>query len=245
MLELQARLQEATMPWRVEMEQLKKTWEVVGGSLYFDTLKTYSALSKLTSMPYSSVFIPFMDEDEVDEKATPVESVNDNTESLELLADYSTKAADVNRINQEDLEYFRSRSEEIVNAIANTDFEDGMENDVTELIGKYVRRNKFAAYIWLNDLFSTNLPNTSFIEGLLRTIAMVTEKGDETTLLPIVIAGLRSQVSSEQEAAIMVIEEWRTKECLDAMKTTDFGNGWLKVYADKVMQELEKEQTLW
>ena len=243
MLELQTRLQEVTMPWKTEMDQLLKTWENVGGSLHFDTLKTYSELLKLASIPYSPVFIPFMDEDEVDDETNTLVSVNDNTESVELLADYSTRAADVNRINQEDLEYFRSRSEEIVNAIASTDFEDGMENDVTELIGKYVRRNKFAAYIWLNDLFSSNLLNTSFVEGLLRTIAMVTEKGDETTLLPIVLAGLRSQVSSEQEAAIMVIEEWRTKECLDAMKTTDFGNGWLKVYADKVMQELEKEQT--
>ena len=39
----------------------------------------------------------------------------------------------------------------------------------------------------------------------------------------------------------MVIEEWRTKECLDALKTTQFGTGWIKTYAEKVMSELEEE----
>ena len=125
--------------------------------------------------------------------------------------------------------------------MANTDFEDGMENDVTELMKAFIRRNKFATYIWLNELYSQNLNNLPFVEGLLRTIAMVTEKGDETSLLPIVVAGLRSQESSEQEAAIMVVEEWRTKDCLDAMKTANFGEGWLKTYADKVMDELEND----
>ena len=146
-----------------------------------------------------------------------------------------------NKRNYEDLEYYRSRSEEMVSAMANTDFEDGMDNDVTDLMGSYIKRNKFATYIWLNELYSQNLNNLPFVEGLLRTIAMVTEKGDETSLLPIVIAGLRSQEKSEQEAAIMVVEEWRTKDCLEAMKSANFGDGWLKTYADKVMKELEKD----
>lgn len=242
LLELQTQLQKVTMPWMAELEQFKKTWEAFDSQLYYDSLEATSGLSKITSgLKMPSVYIPLMDEDIVDEEKAPISSTNDNTEVVVSLADYNTRAVDVNQLNYEDLEYFRSRSEEMVNAMANTDFEDGMDNDVTELMESYIRRNKFAAYIWLNELYGQNLKNLRFVEGLLRTIAMVTEKGDENSLMPIVVAGLRSQESSEQEAAIMVVEEWRTKECLQAMKTADFGDGWLKVYADKVMCEIEKE----
>ena len=116
-----------------------------------------------------------------------------------------------------------------------------MDNDVIELIRSYIKKNKSATYNWLNELYSKNLKNSPLIEGLLRTLAMVTERGDENSLLPIVISGLRSGVASEQESAIMVIEEWRTKECLDALKTTQFSTGWIKTYAEKVMHELEEE----
>lgn len=241
LLELQTQLQKVTLPWMTELDELKKTWEVVDSHLYFDALKATSALSKtISGLSIPSVYIPLMDEDVVDEEQPPFSS-GDSTEVVVSLADYNTRAVDVNQLNYEDLEYFRSRSEEMVNAMANTDFEDGMDNDVTELMESYIRRNKFAVYIWLNELYGQNLKNLPFVEGLLRTIAMVTEKGDENSLMPIVVAGLRSQESSEQEAAIMVVEEWRTKECLQAMKTADFGDGWLKVYADKVMCEIEKE----
>ena len=70
---------------------------------------------------------------------------------------------------------------------------------------------------------------------------MVTEKGDETMLLPIVIAGLRSGISSEQEAALMVIEEWRTKECFAALKSVAFQSDWIADYAQMVKSELEEE----
>lgn len=240
-LELQTQLQKITIPWMTELKQLKKTWEIVDNQLYFDTLKATSALSKITSgLTIPSVPIPLIDEDVADEECITFSS-DDNTKLVVSLADYSTRAVDVNKLNCEDLEYFRSRSEEMANAMANADFEDGMDNDVTEMMKVYIRRNKFASYIWLNELYSQNLKNLPFVEGLLRTIAMVTEKGDETSLLPIVVAGLRSQESSEQEAAIMVVEEWRTKDCLEAMKTANFGEGWLKTYADKVMKELEKD----
>jgi hypothetical protein len=79
------------------------------------------------------------------------------------------------------------RSKEVVDAIVNTDFEDGMENDVTELIHSYIDRNKSAAYNWLHELYSKNFTNTVLVEGLLRTLVLVTEKGDENSLLPIVI----------------------------------------------------------
>ena len=238
--DMQEAFQKISKPWYSELEQSRKVWESLNHSIYTDAMKTFSEMSKLAQAPgYSSFYFPMMDEDVVEECDFLIDE--DITEEVETSAIYSTRAIDINKLNQEDLEYFRTRSDEVSNAILRTDFEDGMDNDVTELIRSYIKKNKSAAYNWLNELYSKNLKNASLIEGLLRTLAMVTERGDENSLLPIVIAGLRSGVTSEQEAAIMVIEEWRTKECLDALKTTQFGTGWIKTYAEKVMSELEEE----
>lgn len=238
--DMQEAFQKISKPWYSELEQSRKAWESLNHSIYSDAMKTFSEMSKLAQAPgYSSFYFPMMDEDVVEECDFLIDE--DITEEVETSAIYSTRAIDINKLNQEDLEYFRTRSDEVSNAILRTDFEDGMDNDVTELIRSYIKKNKSAAYNWLNELYSKNLKNASLIEGLLRTLAMVTERGDENSLLPIVIAGLRSGVTSEQEAAIMVIEEWRTKECLDALKTTQFGTGWIKTYAEKVMSELEEE----
>ena len=106
---------------------------------------------------------------------------------------------------------------------------------------EFICKNKFVAYNWLNEIYSCNITNIGLIEGLLRTISLVTEKGDEAILLPIVISGLRSNNISEQEAAIMVVEEWRTKECLEALQISSFDSKMVENYAIKVMEELKKE----
>ena len=238
--EMQEVVQKMSKPWYSELELTRKVLESLNHSIYSDAMKTFSEISKLAQVPgYSSFYFPQVDEDVAEERDLLADE--DITEEVETSAIYSTRANDINKLNQEDLEYFRTRSDEVANAILRTDFEDGMDNDVTELIRSYIKKNKSAAYNWLNELYSKNLKNSSLIEGLLRTLAMVTERGDENSLLPIVIAGLRSGVTSEQEAAIMVIEEWRTKECLDALKTSLFTPGWIKTYAEKVMKELEEE----
>ena len=64
-------------------------------------------------------------------------------------------------------------------------------------------------------------------------------------MLTIVVSGLRSEVSAEQEAAIMVIEEWRTKECLEAIRSVHkFASDMIEDYAKMVADELEEELTL-
>ena len=91
-------------------------------------------------------------------------------------------------------------------------------------------------------MYSKNLNKPIIVEGILRTLAMITEIGDENILLPIVVAGLRSEVSAEQEAAIMVIEEWRTKECLEAIRSVHrYASDIIKNYAMMVAEELKEE----
>ena len=42
----------------------------------------------------------------------------------------------------------------------------------------------------------------------------------------------------------MVIEQWRTKNCLDALQITNFSSVWLKEYAKQIEAELIEELCL-
>lgn len=70
---------------------------------------------------------------------------------------------------------------------------------------------------------------------------MVVNKNDADIMLSMVTAGLASSFSEDQEAAIMVVEKWRTKDCLDAMTHTSYGSDWLNEYAMQVVEELKDE----
>ena len=230
--------------WKPAIESYTKFLQSMNLGAYNRIMKTYSSLTELYKLPDfldGTNFLRPDTEDGAEDDWEKVVFFSTSEESECESADYSTRSVDINKANQEDLEYFRSRSMEIVNALKYADFEDGMDNDVTELIRSFVKRNKSATYNWLNDIYGRNHQDNAFVEGLLRTLAMVTEKGDETMLLAIVIAGLRSGISSEQEAALMVIEEWRTKECLEALKDCNYASQWISIYAGKVQEELEGE----
>ena len=147
--------------------------------------------------------------------------------------------------NQEDLELFRAHNDGLVDAIEHTTFEDGKDNDVTLLVKSFVRRNPAMAYQWLHELFMSNQTTPVIMAGLLRTLSMVSEKGSESIVLDMVKVGLSSGDSSVQEAAIMVIEEWRTEKCLVALRQEkSFASEWLEKYATLVAHELDEELSL-
>lgn len=231
-------------PWNPAIESYTKIIQSMNLGTYDWIMKTYSSQTELYKEPVfhdGTSFLRPDTEDGTEDDSERIVFFSTSKNCKYESADYSTRSVDINKVNQEDLEYFRSRSKEIVNALKYTDFEDGMDNDVTELIRSFVKRNKSATYNWLNDIYGRNHQDNAFVEGLLRTLAMVTEKGDETMLLAIVIAGLFSGISSEQEAALMVIEEWRTKECYEVLKSVSFQSDWIADYAQMVKSELEEE----
>lgn len=242
--DMQELIRKMSMPWASAVESASKSLH----SLYLDSLsevmKAYSSLAELYRIPdylASSGLLRFDYEDGLTNEETP--SLSDSTrEDVAMVVSYNTNADDVNKTNQEFLDYLRTRTEEIASAISHTDFEDGMDNEITLLVKNFARENKSATYNWLDELYSKYLSDSTIVEGVLRTLAMITEKGDENILLPIVIAGLRSEKSAEQEAAIMVIEEWRTKECLEALRSVHrFDSDLIKNYAMMVAEELQEE----
>lgn len=235
-----------SMPWMTAVESVSQSLQPLNLDALSEAMRVYSSLTELYRIPESIVSFKLLRYDYEDglysdEKQT----ISDATqEDVHTVVSYNTSATDINKTNQEYLEYLRTRTEEVASAIAHTEFEDGMDNDVTLLVKDFARMNKSATYNWLDELYSKNLNRSIVVEGILRTLAMITEKGDENILLPIVVAGLRSEVSAEQEAAIMVIEEWRTKECLEAIRSVHkFASDMIEDYAKMVADELEEELT--
>ena len=156
----------------------------------------------------------------------------------------STETRDVNLVNQEFYSFLASYSQAFIQNLKVTDFEDGVENFASREIRRFIKHNEFVTYTWLNTIFSNNQKDPDIIAGLLRIIGMVVEQDHSDMLLPIVKAGLADTNSKTQEAAIMVIEQWRTKNCLDALQTTFFSYLWLKEYAETIESELIEELAL-
>lgn len=226
--------------WMTSLEDISRTFNSLYLDVYSEPLMGYTTFAELYRTPdfrdrSALMRLDFRDGIKEEENS----SANDE---IFISSTESTGVDDINKANQEYLDYLRSRTEEIAISISHTVFDDGMDNDVTLLIKSFAKKNKSVTYNWLNELYSKNLNNPIVIHGILRSIAMITELGDENVLLPIVVASLRSDNSLEQEAAIMVVEEWRTKECLDAIcSVPTFSSKIITDYANMVKEELKEE----
>lgn len=242
---LQDMTQQFEQPWKPVMESYGKIMQKMDLAVYGRIMETYSSLADLYRVPDYFDGTRFLRPDTEDgaeeDSAQDVFASTHEAKRREKTA-YTTGSVDINKANQEYLDYLRTRTDEIANAIMHTEFEDGMDNDITLLIKSFARTNKSATYNWLDELYSKNVNIPVVVQGILRTLAMITEKGDENILLPMVVASLRSENSAEQEASIMVIEEWRTKECLDAISTVPrFSSDLIADYAKMVIEELKEE----
>ena len=130
---------------------------------------------------------------------------------------------------------------DLLGLLKHTDFEDGMNNAAIDYVRIFLKKNYFVTISWLNIIYSENQNDQEILSALLRVIAMTIKKEDSNKLLPLVKAGLNEQNVNTQESAIIVIEQWRTKECLLALESTKFESRMIKEYADEVKKELIKE----
>lgn len=205
-------------------------------------------LSRLNTIPFSanipqsSLYVAHDEEDIINEECV---SVSDNVSSSRIVkrtSKDSTSSADMNRINEEFRVSLFKRTQTFIWTLKHTDFEDGIENDIIKEIEGYIKMNKFVTYLWLHSIYAKNQKDTDILAGLLRIIGMTVEKEDIDMLLTMVKAGLSDSQSKTQEAALMVIEQWRTQNCLTALETApNFSSSWISDYAEQIKLELKKE----
>lgn len=156
-----------------------------------------------------------------------------------------TDSADINRINREYRNSLDKITSDFLVMLKREDFEDGMENDSIKTMRGFLNQNEAVTYLWMHSLFTRNEDDPRIVSGLLRIISMTVKHEDIDSLMPIVLAALRSGNSYEQEAAVMVIEEWRTAKCRDVLRDSldknHFQTDILRDYAETVYSELREE----
>ena len=153
----------------------------------------------------------------------------------------STDSNDIEMQNRKVFAQLQKYTLTFVRILKRTDFEDGMTNYVSDVVEDFIKSNSFVTYSWLSTIYSNYQKDAVVLAGLLRIIELTIRNEDVDILLPIVKAGLADKSSMVQEAAIMVIEQWRTKNCLDALETATFHSKMIEVYANQIIEELKEE----
>lgn len=153
----------------------------------------------------------------------------------------STSTPDINAANNAFETFLNKKTSSFIWNLLHIDFEDGVSNDIIEEVKHYLNENKYVTVCWIYSLFSQNQTNQDVLAALLRIVAMCINVKDADKLMPMVIAGLNQPSSKTQEAALAVIEEWRTEPCLHALQNLEAHSNWIKKYATIVKQELEEE----
>lgn len=167
----------------------------------------------------------------------------ENTGSKSRIRNGSTSPTNINKQNKEFYNALKRITPSFVDSMKLQEFEDGEGNEITRQVEGFIKENSFVTYNWFSYIFSSFQNDPSVITPLLRIICMTVADGEEDCLIPIVIAGLSNPSSDSQEAAIMVIENWRTKNCYDALVNAIpyFNSEWMKSYGTAVLEELRKE----
>ena len=159
---------------------------------------------------------------------------------LQASEDWTSTEA-INQKNESDKKEFDKQSYKFLYLLRHTVFEDGMDNEATLFFQEMQGRNKFVAICWLQEFWSEHQDEAAVVEGIVRIIGRITDKAYWKPLMSIVRSGLTDKSKPVQEASIMVVESWRTLACYQALKQTQFVDGWIKDYATEVMLELEDE----
>ncbi len=210
---------------QVYLEQLQK-----GELRKIEPLQLTALLYSLTANDNNSTATASCEYADTTAKKRP----NQNIEELT-----STEA--INRKNEEDKKLFDKHSYQFLYTLRHILFEDGMENEATVFFDRMLKQNKYVAICWLQEFWAEHQSDAAVAEGVTHLIGSVEDKAYWKPLMSIVRSGLTDKNKPVQEAAIMVIESWRTIACYQALKQTRFPAGWIKDYATEVMLELEEE----
>lgn len=171
-----------------------------------------------------------------------VESLNftfDNQQTS-LLID-STDSKDITVAFEHYLTKFQESEANFIYTLTHSYFEDGMDNDAISALKSYFDLSPYPAISWFATLFNSHLQEPNITYRLLRCICDRTYSKYSKNLISFVRGSLNDKNIEVQEAAIMVLERWRTKECLDVIESTKYVNPLLEDYANTLKEELREE----
>lgn len=153
----------------------------------------------------------------------------------------STSDTSINKTNEEFMMYLKNQEEDLVISLIRTDFEDGYNNEVLNFVDKCKNENRYITFLWLYQVYSRHKSDYRVLAGLLRIIESKSTVDDIDTFYPMVELGLKNPNPMCQEAAIMTIETWRNKQCLQLLESIQLSSPVMQQYANIVITELRRE----
>lgn len=214
-----------------------------GEDYYHDVDDWYSRLVQGNSFPI--LRIDSLEDTFQDALQEPfVDEEHDEVPVLKRTDIYATNDETVNEKNDKYLLLLKAISGDFCRRLERADFEDGYHNDIIDEVEGYMKENKFATMMWLYDLYAENMRNHLIVSGLLRIVGSVINKSEINHFIALIKCGLNDEHVACQEAALMLIEELRTKECADAIRTTKFRSPMIQRYADDVLQSIDEEMRI-
>ena len=146
-----------------------------------------------------------------------------------------------NTINSARLQQFGFLTRELLQLIADSDFEYGYGTAIDIFLKNRLAENALATKDWLNSVFIENFNDVSIVTGILRTIAHL----DYDDIMPqgptMSLAALTHSNVEVRECGIRTFENWANLDCLKILKTITPAEKWLQEYVSKVISDLEEE----
>lgn len=153
-----------------------------------------------------------------------------------------TNTSNANVLNERFLARLEEEKEEVIFTMLHSSIEDGYDNEVVEYMRPYMDENKYMTLFWLYGLYAQNMSNPTIFASILYLLCCLDIKQiDMAMMISLVCNGMNSKFSIVQESALKVVEQWRSKECLEALKQATFASKWISSYAERVKKELENE----
>lgn len=160
-----------------------------------------------------------------------------------------TNSESVEKENRNHIDKLRGNEFYFVQILLHSSFEDGNSNKAIEYIKEQLSINSVATSNWLAEFFVRNknkdADGIEILYGLLRIIAYLNDRDCfdyiRGTLSLILRVALKTDTAYLQEAALMVIESWRDKDCLHLLKEMKFKDAYIQKYVGIIKNELTSE----
>lgn len=227
---------------------LNEDWKKgIGQLMEGDVIQTYkkilnnpSYITSLESIPISRLednfeFLLYADSSSTKNK------IDSSEKFIEKDIQSSSSNCAQSQWNIQLLDRFNKNNQKFMYVLHHTDFEDGYQNEATEMFDDYYKTDPCISLLWMSGFYSDNIEDKVVLEGLLRILSILDISSYRKYVIPLVKASFNDVDPAVQEAAIMVAENWRDEICLAALRQTAFSSSWISEYAKKVIDELSEE----
>lgn len=203
-------------------------------------------------LSFSKMFVTSLNSNDVTKYSVNDENIN--TQSLlnnsgisdlicQLVDDknrYSTSLPNI--LNENSKEEMSREKDYFIMLLKNTEFEDGIDNEVTDYFNQLMMKNKSIALQWINTLYNESIIDkddviTIKILDLLSDYSLEDLKPNGQLM---VVVGLASKNRFVQAKALKVLGHWMDYNTLKLAGQIDVTSPWVEMMLNKIREKIEK-----